>query len=238
MTALKLWRQLPMTARMAAIAVAMVFIGGCADNDQQPARLASPATETTTSTTTTTTTPPPVTVTSVVDGRTLKLSDGRQVVLDALAQPGECWAVASAEFATKTLVDKPIQLVGTTSVLLADGTDYAVLAAGQGAARAANVAVKAVQDAQAAAKQAALGFWGPSCGGLDVKPAPPPAPKPQPVVPQPQPQPPPQPKPQPPAAVYYKNCAAARAAGVTPLYRGQPGYGSHLDRDNDGVACE
>ena len=36
----------------------------------------------------------------------------------------------------------------------------------------------------------------------------------------------------------YRNCAEARAAGVTPLRRGQPGYGSHLDRDNDGIACE
>ena len=39
-------------------------------------------------------------------------------------------------------------------------------------------------------------------------------------------------------STYYANCTAARAAGVTPIYRGQPGYGSHLDRDNDGVACE
>ena len=38
--------------------------------------------------------------------------------------------------------------------------------------------------------------------------------------------------------VYYKNCTAARAAGAAPVYRGQPGYGSHLDRDNDGVGCE
>lgn len=38
--------------------------------------------------------------------------------------------------------------------------------------------------------------------------------------------------------VYYPNCTAARAAGVTPLYRGEPGYGTHLDRDNDGKACE
>lgn len=37
---------------------------------------------------------------------------------------------------------------------------------------------------------------------------------------------------------YYLNCAAARAAGVTPILRGQPGYGRHLDRDGDGVACE
>ncbi|QXC60788.1 excalibur calcium-binding domain-containing protein [Aquihabitans sp. G128] len=43
--------------------------------------------------------------------------------------------------------------------------------------------------------------------------------------------------PQAPSA-YYANCSEARAAGVTPLYRGDPGYASHLDRDDDGVACE
>lgn len=37
---------------------------------------------------------------------------------------------------------------------------------------------------------------------------------------------------------YYLNCAAARAAGAAPLYAGEPGYRSKLDRDNDGVACE
>ena len=36
----------------------------------------------------------------------------------------------------------------------------------------------------------------------------------------------------------YANCTEARAAGPTPIYRGQPGYASHLDRDSDGVACE
>lgn len=39
-------------------------------------------------------------------------------------------------------------------------------------------------------------------------------------------------------SAYYKNCSAARAAGVTPLYAGDPGYSSKLDRDGDGVACE
>ncbi|MFO6430272.1 excalibur calcium-binding domain-containing protein [Erythrobacter sp. W302b] len=39
-------------------------------------------------------------------------------------------------------------------------------------------------------------------------------------------------------SVYYPNCAAARAANAAPVYRGQPGYGRHLDRDNDGKACE
>ena len=37
---------------------------------------------------------------------------------------------------------------------------------------------------------------------------------------------------------YYENCAAARAAGVAPIYAGQPGYRGALDRDKDGIACE
>lgn len=41
-----------------------------------------------------------------------------------------------------------------------------------------------------------------------------------------------------PRAVYYKSCAAAKAAGAAPLRRGDPGYRSGLDRDGDGVACE
>lgn len=36
----------------------------------------------------------------------------------------------------------------------------------------------------------------------------------------------------------YANCAPARAAGDAPVQRGDPGYGAHLDRDNDGVGCE
>ncbi|MEW1808122.1 DUF1524 domain-containing protein [Pseudarthrobacter sp. NPDC080039] len=40
------------------------------------------------------------------------------------------------------------------------------------------------------------------------------------------------------AGVYYANCTAARAAGAAPLYAGQPGYRSALDRDSDGIACE
>lgn len=46
------------------------------------------------------------------------------------------------------------------------------------------------------------------------------------------------PNPQPTSDVYYANCTAVRNAGAAPLYRGQPGYRSALDRDGDGVACE
>ncbi|KUI45115.1 calcium-binding protein [Mycobacterium sp. IS-1590] len=40
------------------------------------------------------------------------------------------------------------------------------------------------------------------------------------------------------ADTYYKNCSAAREAGVTPIMQGEDGYAPHLDRDNDGIACE
>jgi hypothetical protein len=36
----------------------------------------------------------------------------------------------------------------------------------------------------------------------------------------------------------FVNCDAARSAGAAPVRRGDPGYGSHLDRDNDGIGCE
>lgn len=48
----------------------------------------------------------------------------------------------------------------------------------------------------------------------------------------------PSPSPSHPDQVYYKNCAAVRAAGKAPLHRGDPGYRPELDRDNDGIACE
>ncbi|TXS00633.1 hypothetical protein EAO70_37675 [Streptomyces sp. adm13(2018)] len=40
------------------------------------------------------------------------------------------------------------------------------------------------------------------------------------------------------SSVYYRNCTAVRAAGADPIHEGEPGYGRHLDRDGDGVACE
>jgi endonuclease YncB( thermonuclease family) len=39
-------------------------------------------------------------------------------------------------------------------------------------------------------------------------------------------------------SVYYQNCTAAREAGAAPVRVGDPGYGTHLDRDGDGVGCE
>ena len=40
------------------------------------------------------------------------------------------------------------------------------------------------------------------------------------------------------APVRYADCAAVRAAGVSTLVRGRPGYRQALDPDGDGKACE
>jgi hypothetical protein len=39
-------------------------------------------------------------------------------------------------------------------------------------------------------------------------------------------------------STYYANCSEVRAAGAAPIYRGEPGYRSGLDRDGDGTACD
>jgi hypothetical protein len=36
----------------------------------------------------------------------------------------------------------------------------------------------------------------------------------------------------------FPNCDAARAVGLAPAYRGQPGYWQRHDRDDDGWSCE
>ena len=72
--------------------------------------------------------------------------------------------------------------------------------------------------------------------GIIPNPPAPPAPAPAPAPVQAAPAPAPAPAPQ---GGSFRNCAAARAAGVrTPIHRGEPAYAPHLDRDNDGVACE
>jgi hypothetical protein len=42
----------------------------------------------------------------------------------------------------------------------------------------------------------------------------------------------------PPPGAYYSGCNDARAAGVAPIYRGEPGYRPEMDGDDDGIACE
>ena len=66
---------------------------------------------------------------------------------------------------------------------------------------------------------------------------------PTPAAPQPAPTTPPRPRPAtpapaPPAELHFSSCKEARAAGYSHMRRGEPGYSPHLDRDNDGIACD
>ncbi|WP_103130785.1 excalibur calcium-binding domain-containing protein [Deinococcus aerius] len=38
--------------------------------------------------------------------------------------------------------------------------------------------------------------------------------------------------------VYYRSCAAMRAAGAAPIRLGRPGYRTGLDRNHNSVACD
>lgn len=92
------------------------------------------------------------------------------------------------------------------------------------------------EQAPAAAAPAPAPEPAPVVAAAPVAPAPAPAAvAPVPVVPAPAV---PAPAPAAPAAVYYANCTAAKAAGAAPIFAGQAGYRSALDRDSDGVACE
>ncbi|WNV91747.1 excalibur calcium-binding domain-containing protein [Umezawaea sp. Da 62-37] len=173
----------------------------------------------TTSATTTTTDPPALLslqVNNVVDGRTVVDADGGQVQIAGLAQPGECWAQAAADFTRTSLGGKTVRYSKTVglavTVLLPDGSDFAVEAVRRGMGRAEPGSTTALRSAQSAAEQSGAGLWGDPCGGEDSLESQ--------------------------SDSTYKNCAEAKAAGVTPLRTGQPGYDKRLDPDGDGVACE
>ena len=89
--------------------------------------------------------------------------------------------------------------------------------------------------AESAARDSLLGLWSAeTCGGVtnqEFPPEPVAAPAPTPTYT-------PQPQVESTPSAYYTNCTAARNAGAAPVYAGQPGYGTHLDRDGDGVGCE
>ncbi|MBE8518073.1 excalibur calcium-binding domain-containing protein [Amycolatopsis sp. H6(2020)] len=210
-------------------------------------------------------TPSPVAVTytvgSVTDGATVVVngSDGTSKtvhvlgVIAPLASNG-CYAAESLAWAASALSGKAVTLGAETAqgiaLTLADGQDYATLAIQKGYLKyAASAALPALAATETAAKTAVSGLWGPPCRGTIDAPAPAPVPTsaPAPVAtPKPAPAtkaaPPPAPvettEEAPARSAYYANCSAAKAAGAAPLYRGEPGYRSGLDRDGDGVACE
>ncbi|GGU49847.1 hypothetical protein GCM10010178_48360 [Lentzea flava] len=176
-----------------------------------------------------------ITVASIVDGRTVMLSDGSKAEVSGLAQPGPCWADAAAAFARSMLLNQQVRYDRTTGALsLADGTDFTLLALGNGAGRTTGTPSPVQREAEGAAQRVPIGLWGAPCGGKDTTetPTPPPPPPPPPPAPKPTTT---TPKPKP---VFYATCEDAWRAGAAPIYWGQPGYRVELDANRNGIACE
>jgi endonuclease YncB( thermonuclease family) len=260
-------RQLPKWLKITLSVFAVLFVLGAifgkAPGGTTPAPVAAPlttASSTPPPTTSVTTTTPPAdtyTVTGVVSGDTVKVTSGGVEKLvhvlgirTAVANGSGCFGAETLTWATSTLVGKQVKLgqtaldqAGNTvaSLTLPDGGDYSAVALQAGYAIADGAASTALQTAQSAARSGSTGLWGPPCNGnidtpaqIDVKA--PDVPKPDPTTTK--------AKTSTPktttkkASPVFANCDAAKAAGVAPLHRGEPGYSTKLDRDGDGVACE
>lgn len=180
-----------------------------------------------------------LTVVSVTDGDTFKLSDGRtvrQIGIDSRetvhpSKPVGCYGPEASTFAKTTLEGKTVRVEAdptqgvkdkygrTLGYVFVGAINYGQYAIGQGMAEeytydGAYRYQKLYRNAEKAAQLKRNGLWG-ACP-LEASAGPVKAPD----------------------GVYYKNCAAARDAGVAPIQRGEPGYRKALDRNGDGVACE
>ncbi|MET9627998.1 excalibur calcium-binding domain-containing protein [Lentzea sp. NPDC006480] len=218
----------------------VVLTAGCSAQTQQSTPVAVEKPVEDVPVTTSASVPPAqlgITVASIVDGRAVMLSDGSKAEVAGLAQPGPCWAEAATSFAKAMLLNQQVRYDRTTGALsLADGTDYTLLALGNGAGRTTGTPTAAQREAEGAAQGVPMGLWGTPCGGKDTTETPPPPPPPPAPVPKPttaKPTTPPKPKP-----VFFATCDDARRAGAAPLYWGQPGYRVELDDNRNGIACE
>lgn len=119
-----------------------------------------------------------MTVKEVKDGRTVLLSNGSQIRITGLAEPGACWAETGTTFARTTLLDKKIRVTESapdaSPLWLPDGTDYALLAVGAGVMRTDSGDYPAFKQAEQSAASNALGLWGPPCNAQPAA-VPPPA---------------------------------------------------------------
>ena len=138
---------------------------------------------------------PSTKVHAVLDGRTVELADGTRARISMLAEPTSCAAPAALEFATKTLLDKEVRVSsitpGEVSLVLPDGTDFALLAVRSGMLRTAGVDGGPLTEAESEASQAKLGLWAQGCPSSTPPstPAPPPVTPPATTTPEPPPPP-------------------------------------------------
>ncbi|WP_285635329.1 excalibur calcium-binding domain-containing protein [Lentzea sp. NBRC 102530] len=225
--------------------VLVLLTAGCAAQVQEsrPVAVEKPAEDApvTASSPTSASIPPAqlgISVASIVDGRSVMLSDGSKAEVSGLAQPGACWADAATSFARSMLLNQQVRYDRATGVLsLTDGTDYALLALGNGAGRTAGTPTPGQKEAEVAAQRVPMGLWGTPCGGKDVlETSTPPPPPPPPATTTTTKKPPT--TTQTPKPTYFATCDDARRAGAAPLYWGQPGYRVELDENRNGIACE
>ncbi|MEV6238507.1 cellulose binding domain-containing protein [Lentzea sp. NPDC051838] len=143
-------------------------------------------------------------VRAVIDGRTVELADGTKARISLLAEPPSCNAAAALEFATKTLLDKEVQVgsitPGEITLRMEDGTDYAMLAVKNGILRTTGVDGGPMTEAESKASKGKLGLWGKDC---PTSTTPPPTPASTPATQPPAAQTPPAP-PSPPCVVVYR----------------------------------
>lgn len=167
-------------------------------------------------------------VARVVDGDTVKLANGETVRLLGIDTPerGQCGYKEAADNLTKMIGGRPVTLAkGPVSdrdkygrilrYIEVDGRDLNLAQITSGHAKAAYDSRSGYgRHPREAAYIAADAKTRHMCtvAATSPKPANPPGP--------------------------YANCAAARAAGKTPLHKGDPGYSARLDGDRDGTACE
>lgn len=120
---------------------------------------------------------PSTKVRSVVDGRTVELADGTRARISLLAEPASCNAAAALEFATKTLLDKEVRVSsitpGEVSLILPDGTDFALAAVSAGVLRTSGVDGGPLMEAETQASKAKIGLWAQECPTSTPAPPPP-----------------------------------------------------------------
>ena len=164
-----------------------------------------------------------VDATDTAHGKSIIVKKNWQVTTQDPANGAQAAKGSTVHLGVKNLDDAAAEKAAADKAAAEKAAAEQAAAAAKAAADKA-AADKAVADQAAAAKAAA--DQAAAAAAQKAAQAPAPAPVAVPAAPAPAP------------AAYYANCSAAKAAGAAPLYRGQPGYSSSLDRDGDGVACE
>jgi endonuclease YncB( thermonuclease family) len=235
----------------AIAAVAIIGLAGCSAEAEptaaeQPTRSASTAQAPSTAPSSTPAPEPTYTITGIVDGDTVDTSAGRVRVIGIdTPETGQCgYEQASANAAQVVPVGATVTL---TAVPGKDDTDKYGRLLRYVSVGSTDLGLAQINAGFAVARYDSRDGYGSHPKEAEYVAAdaataqfectpPPPAPEPAPA---PASTPAPAPAPEAaPSSTYYANCSAVRAAGAAPIYKGDPGYSSKLDRDGDGVACE